>query len=682
MSQDKSFVSLLALTFALLGCAEAPEELPDPEPPVAAPGGLQAPTEPIAAPFVDVTQAPYNANGDDPLDDGPAIQAAINDIAAEGGGIVFIPEGTFYTRQTFRLGNGVTVQGAGRDETTIIREPYGTHIGIESRLIDGECVPVSEYELFVYSTFVNDNYNCGNEGIEIRDLTIDGSMVTYRAIAIALSGIKDTTVDSVRLVGISQDGIFLKNGGQNVKAVNNEILGFNLHWYNGAGINVEMHDNIAYPGGPLIAGNEIWAIARPFCTDDVTRPCDTDSDCVAGTCPQVTQVDGIGVTAVSGPNPGTADIIDNTVYVSEGNKGLRCVGCDGSEIAGNTVQSVPSSTPNSGRMWGMFAYAGNDLLIYDNEIIGSGNPGDVRGALIERGSGLRFADNQIVGQNITLGSAALTIRDEVDYELTGNVVAEIESVPSLELTSVSCATTGLHGVVEGNIFEAGNKESAVVFRSQSSLRMVDNTLVGPTETHCDALVGTVFADRIASGPDAGAYAFNRNDHQVRVPEPLVPPHDPFTVVARVRPTGTLAEGGLFGQYFEVVGERMAFTMSTDTLRFQVGDQFLTWTGPLDPGWHWVAVSRDSAGMVRLYIDGDGHGEASMPGPIDQRNTSIGRLEAGIVDAPFRGDIDDLWVFDGALDDGEIHALSLGADPDTLGVSYWSFQDWADITPYF
>jgi len=77
----------------------------------------------------DVTRHPYRAAGDGIANDAPAIQAAIDDAAAAGGGIVYLPPGTyrvasiheqsgirFYVLNYF---SGISLVGAGRHLTTL-----------------------------------------------------------------------------------------------------------------------------------------------------------------------------------------------------------------------------------------------------------------------------------------------------------------------------------------------------------------------------------------------------------------------------------------------------------------------------------------------------------------------------------------------------------------------------------
>jgi hypothetical protein len=73
-----------------------------------------ASAQPAAAapgdPSADVTAAPYNAAGDDVTNDRPAIQQAIDDIAAKGGGEVIVPAGRTFLTGSLMLKSGVTLR--------------------------------------------------------------------------------------------------------------------------------------------------------------------------------------------------------------------------------------------------------------------------------------------------------------------------------------------------------------------------------------------------------------------------------------------------------------------------------------------------------------------------------------------------------------------------------------------
>ena len=63
-----------------------------------------------AATTTDVTAAPYSAVGDGVTNDRPAIQAAIEDVSAAGGGVVVLPAGYNFLTGGLELRDGVTLQ--------------------------------------------------------------------------------------------------------------------------------------------------------------------------------------------------------------------------------------------------------------------------------------------------------------------------------------------------------------------------------------------------------------------------------------------------------------------------------------------------------------------------------------------------------------------------------------------
>lgn len=68
---------------------------------------------------LDVTS--YGAVGDGVTDDRASIQAALDAALAAGGGVVFLPPGTYLIKRPLVLGSDVTLQGAGRGASTITK---------------------------------------------------------------------------------------------------------------------------------------------------------------------------------------------------------------------------------------------------------------------------------------------------------------------------------------------------------------------------------------------------------------------------------------------------------------------------------------------------------------------------------------------------------------------------------
>lgn len=63
----------------------------------------------------------YGARGNGTTDDRAAIQAVLDAAKAAGGGVVFLPPGTYLIKRPLFIGSKVTLQGAGRGVTTITK---------------------------------------------------------------------------------------------------------------------------------------------------------------------------------------------------------------------------------------------------------------------------------------------------------------------------------------------------------------------------------------------------------------------------------------------------------------------------------------------------------------------------------------------------------------------------------
>ena len=87
----------------------------------------EAPIPDLAGPVFDVTAAPYSADPTGASDSTAAIQAAIDAAGAAGGGVVFLPAGTYRlsvpadrTEALLLEKPGVVLRGAGRDRTFLL----------------------------------------------------------------------------------------------------------------------------------------------------------------------------------------------------------------------------------------------------------------------------------------------------------------------------------------------------------------------------------------------------------------------------------------------------------------------------------------------------------------------------------------------------------------------------------
>src|SRR5258708_3681011 len=64
-------------------------------------------------PVLNVKDSAYGAKGDGTTNDAVAIQAAIDAAHSAGGGVIFLPAGTYIVKSALELQSNVTLRGAG-----------------------------------------------------------------------------------------------------------------------------------------------------------------------------------------------------------------------------------------------------------------------------------------------------------------------------------------------------------------------------------------------------------------------------------------------------------------------------------------------------------------------------------------------------------------------------------------
>lgn len=135
---------------------------------------------------------PYGAVGDGLVDDAPAIQAAINDAARAGGGIVYLPAGTYLLNsfqwqsgvRVFLLNyfSGIAIIGAGRDLTTL---RAGPGMPTETRILSANSADGKSRV----------------SAVHLEEFTVDGS-ATQQPDARSMVGISNVWTDRVTLRGV------------------------------------------------------------------------------------------------------------------------------------------------------------------------------------------------------------------------------------------------------------------------------------------------------------------------------------------------------------------------------------------------------------------------------------------------------------------------------------------------
>ncbi len=108
------------------------------------------------------------------------------------------------------------------------------------------------------------------------------------------------------------------------------------------------------------------------------------------------------------------------------------------------------------------------------------------------------------------------------------------------------------------------------------------------------------------------------------------------------------------------------TRTINVLLSETPNKSASWVYRVDPGtcWHHVTVARQ-AGQVRFYLNGERQQQSLGASRIDLTNDGdlvLGTSDClGSNEAPFIGLVDELRIYNRALDDREVRALYLGPD---------------------
>ncbi len=413
--------------------------------------------------IINVKDAFYGAKGDGTTDDGPAIQKALSTEPNKRKKIHF-PEGKYFTNQTLVIESKTEISGMG-SETVLLRGPrsstrpwWGASAGSYAPL-GNRCE--RNYGFDSWELFTNSMYNCGNEQIYLHDFAIDGSKVVletdsglkvYKQVpgkkewipgdwksnagTLSFAATQQLRIQNLSIYYASQDAIFIRGGGVDTVISDNVIDSYNLFWYNGGGINIEMWYNSNYltpkDGAPVkIHRNTIYVRTPGFCQSSQTKRCTKDADCGTSLKCGIPGIAGIvgsyHASPVEVPYP-KMSIINNTILISNKHQAISCLGCLDLDIRGNTITSLaPTSAQDEigGSFGGIQGSAGGEsgFTISGNTITGSNKSGDGRGIWVPgmNGKNLLIEKNIIQNRN-TQAAAALEISGYSQYVIKENTI--------------------------------------------------------------------------------------------------------------------------------------------------------------------------------------------------------------------------------------------------------------------
>lgn len=341
----------------------------------------------------------------------PSVQAALDESGKRGGGIVFIPAGTYEIQRTLKVPSNVTLMGAG--STTILKAT--AQIG-ENQFPDNRVIQ-------------NADPHGGNVGIVIKDLVVDGGLLgEYHKTGIY--GICLSNCDASRIEGVivrrcSGEGILVSYGkGQIIVErciVEENNCGINVHHRIGE---VLVRDNICRRNGvhkPQYGGIGIFVEAV------------SNISIVGNVC---TENAWAGIVWMGGADeargikyPASDALIANNVCNGNGSQGGIFINGTYSET--NRFLVTGNICKRNGRD-GIWAFKAKDGVIANNLCVSNNRPFGEKGELAEwqrSASGIRLVECQNV---VVTGNRCLDEREEkwqvfgicVEGQSKGNIVSK------------------------------------------------------------------------------------------------------------------------------------------------------------------------------------------------------------------------------------------------------------------
>ncbi|ODS36832.1 hypothetical protein BEH94_00960 [Candidatus Altiarchaeales archaeon WOR_SM1_SCG] len=142
--------------------------------------------------------------------------------------------------------------------------------------------------------------------------------------------------------------------------------------------------------------------------------------------------------------------------------------------------------------------------------------------------------------------------------------------------------------------------------------------------------------------------------------------EPYSITAWIKTTGNDNFKTIISQYSDPLSSHRFGVYVTDggTVSYKKGatDDIAKSTLSVNDGlWHHVAFTRDSSKNIKLYIDGNLDGTGTDPTYFETATTKIGIFKPGT--GPFNGIIDEVRIYDYALDGNEIRNHYCAVRPD-------------------
>ncbi len=381
----------------------------------------------------------YGAVGNGVTVDNAGIAAALAAAKAAGGGIVFLPAGTYLVNQPLLMnGNNVTIQGAGRSASIIkttgdhaildVQNASGVTVRDLQVLGDGDVAKVLQRGIQCQNTtdslFTN---------VWAKNLGYDGFCILW--------GNVNCTVSNCRASGCQDDGINV-GGGTTSETIGTVVVGNIVTDCLHVGIHISDRSSFSTVTGNTVAG------------------CDKGIDTY-----QSAATTGLGSNTITG------NTIRNCVTY-----GIFIRVSDRNIVAGNSVEggdtgifldnskdcTITGNIITNTKTYGLRANSAcNDLIFADNKLVGTNTTSFVECPRTQfNGNNMRGAVNSVrvsaTGVSSVVSNNVITNGTGIDIQIdAAGCVVSGNRIDALGTKSVWAAGSSARCVVTGNVISGG-----------------------------------------------------------------------------------------------------------------------------------------------------------------------------------------------------------------------------------
>jgi hypothetical protein len=430
-------------------------------------GGTGAVTRTVQAKLQEsVSVKDFGAAGDGVTDDGPAVQLAINAIAALGRGTVVFPAGYTYLINTqINVCNNLVVMGygarilAGTSWSNIDAPLFKNFTAAKMSIAPGTITATSNVSFYGLEFYAQDTGGAAG----VANANMHGVLICMGNRTDVNSAVNGFTVQDCYLHDFNGAGV-LTYGGQNINISNNRFVNFfvNTSLSIGSGLQLTDVDGFVVDSNVFNQTSANWSWHGMTILDFNTR---SQNGVVSNNIIRnMTYGDGISCEGNGTDNIKNTTFVGNMINNCNGD-GIGVDNCFQVVLSSNTIQNIGGIGFNIGQTENVIINANSLISVGSTAIYGSGDKITITGNYI---SGTAYVSATYQGDGILVVPTATS---NVNSALiSGNYLKDIAACGIVAQQNTS---------IMGNfIYDAGQSASAT--RRQGIIAKPDSIVIGNT----------------------------------------------------------------------------------------------------------------------------------------------------------------------------------------------------------